>query len=95
MVRKPANSATGQIDSSLPYPVTPVSPIERSVNLLANSGGMQSQRLADRARGGDDMPKLARPRPLESPMNHELPPPLRVGEGLPGSSSVCHTKDFI
>ena len=93
-VRKPATSATGQIDATLPYPVTPVSPVESRSTLPASSSAAQSPRLADRARGGTDMSNLTdnRLRPLERTMNHELPPSFRVGEGLSGSSTILSNR---
>lgn len=88
MVRKPANSARGQADKTLPYPVTPISPTESSSKISSFSGGVQSQSSADRARGGTDTSNLIddRSHVLESTMNHKLPPALRVGKGLAASS---------
>ena len=94
MVRKPANSARGQTDATLPYPVTPISPVERSSKIPAFSGGVQSQSSADRARGGTDTSNLinGRPPPFESTMHHKLPSSLRVGEGLPASSTTLSNR---
>ena len=90
MVRKPANSARGQTDATIPYPVTPISPFEGSSKFPASSDGVQSKRVSNRARGGLDTPDLAhgRPRPLQSGMNYELPPPLRVDKTILGTATT-------
>ncbi|KAF6231295.1 hypothetical protein HO173_010438 [Letharia columbiana] len=90
MVRKPFHSARGQAAPAVPYPVTPSSPIARSSKLPASPRDVQSQELAERATGGINAPNLADGprRPVESTMNHELPPPLRVGAGLAGNGDT-------
>ncbi|KAL9137949.1 MAG: hypothetical protein Q9175_000859 [Cornicularia normoerica] len=94
MVRKPVNSpvnsARGQTTSAAPYPVSPTSPIEKSSKLQASPGGVQSQGFSERATGGINTPDLVdgQRRPLESTMKHELPPPLRVGEGFARNTST-------
>ena len=87
-MRKPTNSAKGHIDAIPPYPVTPISPTESSSTLPAFFRGGPSQNSADRARGGIGMPNSTdnRPHPLERARNHELPSPLRIGEGLSENS---------
>ena len=91
MVRKPVNSARGQVAPKVPYPITPTSPVERNSRSLASPGsGVQSQGVAERVRRGVNAHGLADGprRPLESTMNHELPPSLRVGEGLAGNNTI-------
>ena len=87
-VRKPTNSAKGHIDATPPYPVTPISPSESSSTPPASFGGGLSQKPGDSARGGIGMPNSTddRARPLERARNHELPSPLRIGEGLSENS---------
>lgn len=90
MVRKPVNSARGQTAPTIPYPIAPTSPVERDSKVPASPGGVQSQGSTERATGGFNRLDLADGlwRPLESTMNHELPPPSRAGETLPGNSRM-------
>ena len=89
MVRKSVNSARGQNAPAVPYPMTSTSPIERSKKLPAPPGDVQSQGLAKRAAGSINTPGLADgPRRLESTINHDLPPPFILGEGLAGNHTT-------
>ncbi len=88
MVRKPVNSARGQTAPTIPYPIAPTSPVERVPKLPASPSGVQSHGSTERATGGINRLDLTDGlwRPLESTMNHERPPPLRVGETFAGNN---------
>ncbi|KAL9073451.1 MAG: hypothetical protein Q9161_002872 [Pseudevernia consocians] len=90
MVCKPVNSTKRQTASTVSYPIAPTSPVERTSNFSTFSGGVRSQELAERATGGINTPDLADGlrRPLERTMNHELAPPLRLGEISAGSNTT-------
>ena len=94
-MRKPTSSAKGHIDAIPPYPVTPISPIESRSTLPASLGAGPPHKPTDRARGGGlGMPNSTDDRspPLARAWNHELPPPLRIGEGLSESSIMLSNR---
>lgn len=90
MVRKPVNSAEGQTAPTIPYPITPTSPVERRSKLPASPRGLQSHGLAEGAERGINTSELADGprRPYESTMNHVLSPPLGVGDSFAGNNTT-------
>ena len=94
-MRKPTSSAKGHIDAIPPYPVTPISPIESRSTLPASLGAGPPQKPTDRASGGGiGMPNSTDDRspPFARARIHELPPPLRIGEGLSESSIMLSNR---
>ena len=90
MVRKQVNAAERQTAPTIPYPITPTSPVERRAKLPASPRGVQSQGVNERAERGINTPELpdGPRRPYESTMNYELPPQLGVGDSFAGNDST-------
>ena len=82
MVRKPFGFPRHQTDATASYPIPRIPPVETNPGLPASSNDMQSQRLADRVRGGIVTPDL------EDGPRSEVPSPLRTGEGIAGITAT-------